>query len=273
MKILAQLHQVLIPSRKNHDRPHATRHHNVSIYSLLLLISHLYFGFASYSPIAISPEDVKNEIYVRINSERTLHYLGELSINPTLEKAAQAKLDHMFANNYWDHVSPGGIKAWKFLEDVGYTYETAGENLAKGFPEAKPMTEAWMNSLTHRQNILRPAYRETGVAVGNGFINGKVTTIAVQLFADPDPVQGTRELVAGTKVSVPELSLESPLTQEKLPIFILYLLLLGVLIIDGLMIRWRKEHHSKNTIFAFRISMVFNLLFFVILLINFGSIF
>jgi uncharacterized protein YkwD len=102
-----------------------------------------------------------------------------LQEEPLLKEAAQKKLQDMFDNNYWDHTSPSGIKAWNFINESGYSYDIAGENLSKGFVSAESMTEAWMNSPTHKANIMNSAYKDTGVALGNGMIDGRLTTVAV----------------------------------------------------------------------------------------------
>jgi uncharacterized protein YkwD len=48
---------------------------------------------------------------------------------------------------------------------------TVGENLAWGTADlstARGLLNAWMNSPGHRANILKPAYREIGVAIAMG---------------------------------------------------------------------------------------------------------
>ncbi|MEK7447530.1 MAG: CAP domain-containing protein, partial [Patescibacteria group bacterium] len=192
------LHKSFIPSDKNAHRPHAFRHFMLSIYSLGLILSQLSFGAIQYTPVTPNPEQLKKDIFVKINEQRKGQTGTVFLENPLLSQAAQEKLQDMFTKNYWDHTSPTGEKAWVFIDKTGYSYTVAGENLARGFVSADGMVDAWMDSPTHKKNILDKNFRETGIAVGNGIINGKSATVAVQLFSKPSPVftQG-QSLVAG----------------------------------------------------------------------------
>jgi hypothetical protein len=71
------------------------------------------------------------------------------------------------------------------MYEAGYQYEYAGENLAKNFLFSKNVVEAWMDSPTHRENVLRPEYTDVGFAVVNDVLNGEETTLVVQMFGKP----------------------------------------------------------------------------------------
>ncbi|MFS8119533.1 MAG: CAP domain-containing protein, partial [Microcoleus sp.] len=51
------------------------------------------------------------------------------------------------------HVSPTGVQPWVWINDTGYNYDTAGENLAKNYPSTQATVDAWMASPVHRANI------------------------------------------------------------------------------------------------------------------------
>jgi hypothetical protein len=91
----------------------------------------------------------------------------------------------MFAEQYWAHVSPSGTEPWKWFGDVGYNYSFAGENLAKNYPTSDATVTAWMNSPTHRENLLKKEYVDVGFAVVSGELNGKKTTLVVALYGAP----------------------------------------------------------------------------------------
>jgi hypothetical protein len=91
----------------------------------------------------------------------------------------------MFAKNYWSHFAPDGASPWDFINGSGYRYEYAGENLAKNFLFSQGVVDAWMNSPTHRENILKKNYTEVGYAIVNGVMNGEETTLVVQMFGTP----------------------------------------------------------------------------------------
>lgn len=108
--------------------------------------------------------------------------LNTLTINPDLSVAAQKKAEHMFENDYWDHIAPDGTAPWDFILGEGYDYRYAGENLAKNFSGSEQVVEAWYKSPSHKENLLNENYDEIGFAVVNGVLEGYETTLVVQLF-------------------------------------------------------------------------------------------
>ena len=123
------------------------------------------------------------------NKERQLQNVALLKESTILDKSAQAKLNDMFAKQYFEHVSPSGKGPADIDTAAGYTFVIVGENLALGnFGSDAALLDGWMNSPGHRANILRPGYKEIGVAVGEGNYQGKKTWLAVQEFGTPSSV-------------------------------------------------------------------------------------
>lgn len=123
-----------------------------------------------------------DRVFTLVNAERAKAGLTLLTPSPQLASAATQKGSDMFAKNYWAHISPVGATPWVFITSSGYQYLYAGENLAKSFNTAEEVVTAWMNSPTHRANILKPEYKEMGIAVLNGKLQGEETTLVVQEF-------------------------------------------------------------------------------------------
>lgn len=120
------------------------------------------------------------------NTERTTNGLPVLSENKQLDSIALLRLEDMFENQYFAHVSPTGSKAEKVAGEAGYDYLALGENLALGnFSDDKDLVDAWMGSPGHRANILNTHYTEIGVAVKAGVFEGKPAWIGVQIFGKP----------------------------------------------------------------------------------------
>ena len=147
------------------------------------------------------------------NNERVKQGLNPLTLNSTLSNAAQKKAADMFTDNYWAHVSPDGTTPWDFINGEGYSYTYAGENLARDFNDSDAVVTAWMNSPSHRDNLLRGEYEDIGFAVVNGKLNGEDTTLVVQMFGTKRPSYTARETapqipqVAKSTVSVtPQVS-------------------------------------------------------------------
>lgn len=126
-----------------------------------------------------------DRLYELTNSIRAQNSLPTLQYNPILSAAAEKKAQDMFAKNYWSHFAPDGTSPWDFMLKSGYQYEFAGENLAKNFLFSQGVVDAWMNSPTHRDNVLRKDYTEVGYAIANGVMNGEETTLVVQMFGTP----------------------------------------------------------------------------------------
>ena len=153
---------------------------------LMILI---VFGLAAHAsmlsrtPAAIYPAALNYLTNVeRIKS-------GELALkeNPLLDVAAKAKAEDMVARNYFAHISPDGKTPWYWFNQVGYPYLYAGENLAVHYSDSGQVTAAWMNSVTHKANILKQNYTEIGTAVATGTWNGLPSVYVVQLYASPRP--------------------------------------------------------------------------------------
>lgn len=121
------------------------------------------------------------------NNQRSADHENALTLNSQLEAAAQAKANDMVSKDYWSHDSPDGKTPWAFITTAGYHYQMAGENLAYGFDSAGNTVAGWMNSPTHRANILNADYKDVGfgVAQSQDFQGRGPATIVVAEYGDP----------------------------------------------------------------------------------------
>lgn len=150
------------------------------------------------------------------NAGRKEKGMGELAENKKLSKAAMAKAEDMTAKDYFSHTSPEGTTPWHWMEKEDYDYDYAGENLAMDFVSAEEMNQAWLASPTHRANIMNGKYRDIGVAAKEGIVDGRKTTVVVQMFGSGDKKAsaGKKENIisesekSGEKKTFPELPLE-----------------------------------------------------------------
>jgi hypothetical protein len=146
----------------------------------LSLAAMLVFSYLSYP--ALAKEISVVNVLDLVNDARKTNGVATLSENQRLDKIAADKLQDMVTNNYFAHTSPRGINPWFWYEKNSYDYKYAGENLAINFMRVEDQQEAWMKSPTHRKNILNSNYKEIGIAVGAGEINGQLGIITVQEF-------------------------------------------------------------------------------------------
>lgn len=139
-----------------------------------------------YLPNSAQAKEINLENVVSlVNESRLEENLKPLLINPELSKIAQSKAQDMTKNHYFAHTSPEGINPWYWFGKNNYSYKYAGENLAINYDSAEEEHLAWMNSPTHKKNILSPQFTEIGIATATGLIEGKKSHITVQIFATP----------------------------------------------------------------------------------------
>jgi uncharacterized protein YkwD len=119
------------------------------------------------------------------NQNRAAANVAELAVNPLLEKAAQMKADDMAAKGYFAHNTPDGKTPWYWIDQAGYKYVYAGENLAVNFENSEDVETAWMNSRGHFLNIMNPKYTEIGIATSTGTYKGRTAIFVVQMFGKP----------------------------------------------------------------------------------------
>lgn len=134
------------------------------------------------SRAALASEISASNVVKLVNEARTENGLVPLKVSQKLTDAATLKVEDMVAHHYFAHTSPSGLNPWHWFAQAGYDYKYAGENLAINFTTAEGEQKAWMNSPTHRKNILNANYQEIGVAVAVGEVNGAKGIIAVQEF-------------------------------------------------------------------------------------------
>ena len=177
-----------IPSKHNAYRPHILRRPWLLFFLSLALTAE---GFLVANLLVRQSSEVflaavvPGEIIAITNTERAQNQVSTLVEDVALGRAAQAKAEDMANKGYFAHVGPGGVEPWSWIMGVGYDYKYAGENLAVQFVDSSEVVDAWMESPTHRANIVKPAYTAVGVGVAHGLYEGQRATYVVQYFATP----------------------------------------------------------------------------------------
>ena len=165
--------------------PNKDKNFKVKYFAILpLFIAGVVFSFAFVS-IALASGIALSEVITLANNTRAKEGLPPLVENPKLSEAAKNKAEDMLKNDYFAHTSPQGTAPWSWIKQAGYQYKAAGENLAINFDTAKEQHSAWMKSSTHRANILNGQYKEIGVAVVKGKIDGQKSVVTVEFFGAP----------------------------------------------------------------------------------------
>jgi hypothetical protein len=186
--LLHHLQDYFFPHRRNNNRPNLFS--LASVGALVLAVIVFEAGYLVQTKIVFLKTDflasvLPGALVALTNQDRATGGIPGVTEDPLLDKAAQAAAEDMAAKGYFAHVSPDGKSPWYWLEQVGYHYSYAGENLAVNFTDSSGVEMAWMNSPTHRANIEKPQYTRVGIGTANGMYEGKETTFVVQFFAAP----------------------------------------------------------------------------------------
>lgn len=147
----------------------------------LVILSVTIIGI-SFPNISFAKEINSNDLITLTNQERSKNNISTLQENSLLDQAASLKAEHMLKNGYFAHNAPTGETSWYWFDKVNYNYHYAGENLAISYYNPKELMNDWMNSPTHRANILNPNFQDIGMAVVYGNYRGGDTIIIVQMF-------------------------------------------------------------------------------------------
>lgn len=142
---------------------------------------------SSHGVLAYATNTTVDGLLQATNSQRASNGKGALSVNGQLNSAAQAKAQDMVNRNYWSHNTPDGQTPWTFINATGYKYQKAGENLAYGFGTSTETVSGWMNSPSHRDNMLDSSFTNVGFGIANSpdYQSTGPETVVVAMYAEP----------------------------------------------------------------------------------------
>lgn len=103
-------------------------------------------------------ENFQLEVLRLVNKERAK--VGAPPLRFAKDLAASAYVRAVELPTKFSHTRPNGTKCFTAMPQRGHIL---GENLAGGQTSPKQVVQAWMDSKTHRDNILNPKYTDLGV--------------------------------------------------------------------------------------------------------------
>lgn len=146
--------------------------------------------------IASAADLTAENVITLINQSRAEAGLNSLTANPKLTSAAENKAIDMFEQQYFAHVGPDGRVPEDWIDDAGYSWTYIGENIAYGYNTAETVHAAFMNSQSHKENILGGSYEHVGVAAISGrYEGGDVIMVVEEFGATNDDERPTYTLV------------------------------------------------------------------------------
>jgi uncharacterized protein YkwD len=137
----------------------------------------------SQCAVPTDEEGIEQEVLRLVNEIRLTEGLSQLTWSSLLSEIGEEYACTMIESDFFAHVDPDtqegpGERAIK----GGYVFLALGENLAGGQQTPQAVVDAWMNSESHRDNILNPIWQEMGVGVRRG---GDYGIYWVQEFGNP----------------------------------------------------------------------------------------
>lgn len=118
-----------------------------------------------------------------VNVERQKNGLPALYLDNRISDVARTKSKDMADNNYFAHQSPTYGSAGDMLLKFGVTWSAWGENIASGQKSPEDVVSQWMNSPSHRENILSPNFALIGVGYCT---NSSGKTFWTQMFINDE---------------------------------------------------------------------------------------
>lgn len=149
---------------------------NTSVQSLL--------NVASSKPGCVVPEGTDrlgDQVLVLVNQERALRGMNPLTTNPRLTADAVAYACTMIEDEFFGHDNPETGEQFEDRHAAGeFSCHALGENLAIGHAAAAEVVDDWMNSASHRENILTDSFVAMGLGLRRDSVEGRLYW--VQLF-------------------------------------------------------------------------------------------
>jgi uncharacterized protein YkwD len=168
----------------------------------LALAGALLIGTVAHAQPSVS-EEAEARVLALVNGARAERGVPPLEREPRLDATARYFVDFMAASGRLDHLADGTTPAARVMQR-GYEYCVITENIgfeysSRGFVAerlAQNLVAGWLDSPTHRENILDTSVTQTGLAVGR---SAKNEYYAVQIFGRPALVKPASKAKPGAK--------------------------------------------------------------------------
>jgi uncharacterized protein YkwD len=136
---------------------------------------------ATVTLLGANMSDYENAIAAMINNVRVDNGLNAIAADGLLNTVATIRSTDLMNRNYFSHYTPEGTNVFDTMRANGVSYSYAGENLAQSAPASAGTPDgflnAWLNSPTHKANILRAQYTKIGVSMVEIDSRRVVTTV------------------------------------------------------------------------------------------------
>jgi uncharacterized protein YkwD len=147
----------------------------------------VFFPFSSVdsreAALRSGPSDTEIRDFIRrVNALRQSIGCPELKWDDRIAAVAQSHSRDMVERNFYSHINPDGKDPFDRLDEADIPFSAAAENIASGPKTGKEAYLIWLNSPSHRQNMLDCRFLRHGV----GRVRGRWTHILVRPSPDPE---------------------------------------------------------------------------------------
>ncbi len=123
----------------------------------------------SSSKSAQNTSELERKVLALINNIRRTNGLQELAWNDQVAGIARIHSTNMAEKTFFSHVGLDGLMVDERADAAGLgRWRAIGENIAFNRGYSKPSdfaVECWMKSQSHRENLLNPRWKETGIGI------------------------------------------------------------------------------------------------------------
>ena len=125
--------------------------------------------------------DIRDEFLAAINQARSANQICGITLHgpappvswsDNLAMAAYLHSEDMVLNNFFSHTGSDGSSPGQRISRQGYPWTMYGENIAVGNPTVSSVIQGWLGSEGHCQNLMNPAFTETGAGYAIGPFGG-----------------------------------------------------------------------------------------------------
>ena len=187
----AKLKDFFIPHLGNGHAPHMLHPKRAILYgSVFVAAKVIVFAAILLVPLQayLLPDvlaEQERQLAQLISEVRAAQGVPTLTVNEFLETSSQLKAEDMATHAYFSHNGPDSRDFKYFLNQAGYRYSIAGENLAMGFVSPSDVVEAWVKSPLHYRNLIDSDFVEMGLGLDSGSYRGKETIFIANHFGRP----------------------------------------------------------------------------------------
>ena len=118
------------------------------------------------TPVPPKPEPAQPSLaaqsIINVNLKRKDAKVGNLLADPALNRIASARAEDLVKLGELSHITPTYGTTEELFGKFDYSWTAYGENIGAGFTDALEITNAWLESPAHKENLLNPVFTHMG---------------------------------------------------------------------------------------------------------------